>query len=329
VRRRNWRRSLGVLTSYLVMVFLLITLNFFLPRAMPGDPLDSLLSQASPNFTFGEQNISALRDYYELDGSLVSQYVHYLDRLAHGDLGRSIITLTPVTEEIGRRLPWTALLVTSSILLSTLLGTWAGVRSAWRRDKATDRAMMTGLITVWQFPPYLLGTILLFLFAVQLGWFPLFGGQTPFSDAWSPLARVLDVAWHLALPLVVLIASLAAWNYLLMRSSMISELGSDYLLLGRAKGLRPRRLKYNYAARNAILPLVSSIALDIGVAVFADVVVEQVFSYPGLGALMFESIGTRDYPTIQGVFLTLSLLVVTVNALADVLYRRLDPRVSA
>lgn len=310
------------------MVFVLITLNFFLPRAMPGDPLDSLLAQASPQFTFGEQTLNALREYYGLSGSLWSQYVHYLERLLHGDLGRSITTLTPVSEEIGRRLPWTALLLTTSILLSTTFGVWAGVRSAWRRDKPTDRAMMVGLITVWQFPAYLFGSLLVFVFAVKLGWFPLFGAQTPFSEDWSPLKRVLDIGWHLTLPLVVLVAELTAWNFLLMRSSMVSELGSDYLLLGRAKGLRHRRLKYNYAARNAMLPMVSSIALDVGVAVFADVVVEQVFSYPGLGNLLFLSIGTRDYPTIQGVFLVLSLLVVTINALADVLYSRLDPRVS-
>jgi peptide/nickel transport system permease protein len=131
------------------------------------------------------------------------------------------------------------------------------------------------------------------------------------------------------LPILVLTAGIAAYTYLLMRAGMVRELGSDYLLLGRAKGLRDRRLKYRYAARNALLPVVTNIVFDLGVAVFANVLVERIFSYPGLGGLMFESIATRDYPSIQGVFLVLSVGVVTVNALADASYRRLDPRTAA
>ncbi len=327
--RRSWRRPATALASYLLLVFALITLNFLLPRAMPGDPIDALLGQGSAGFSLGEQARSALAEHYGLDGSLASQYRHYLSGLARGDLGRSIVTNTPVRREIGRRLPWTVLLTGASLFLSTLVGVVAGVHSGWRRDRPADRALMTGLIAIWQFPSYLLASILLFVFAVKLGWFKVSGAQTAFSGSFSPVQRVLDIGWHLVLPLVVLTAGLAAWNYLLMRAGMVNELGSDYLLLGRAKGLRPRRLKYHYAARNAMLPLVSSVALDVGFAVTANVFVERVFSYPGLGGLLFDSLGKRDYPTIQGVFLFLSLSIVTVNALADVLYRRLDPRTTA
>ncbi|MDP9075337.1 MAG: ABC transporter permease, partial [Actinomycetota bacterium] len=323
------RRWAGALASYLVMVFVLITLNFLIPRLMPGDPINGLLARGSANFTFGDQTRTALRRYYRLNGSLLSQYGHYLSRLAHGDLGRSIVTNASVWHEISPRLPWTVLLIASSILLSTVIGSVLGVQAGWRRDRPTDRVMMTGLIAVWQFPPYLLGSILLLVFAVKLRWLPLFGAQTPFSSTFGPVARLVDIGRHMLLPLVVLTAQLAAWNYLLMRSGMVTELGSDYLQLGRAKGLRPRRLKYRYAARNALLPVVSSTAVDIGFAVTANVVIEQVFSYPGLGWLLFQSIGNRDYPVIQGVFLVLSLGVVTVNALADLLYGRLDPRTVA
>jgi peptide/nickel transport system permease protein len=218
------------------------------------------------------------------------------------------------------------LLISTSILVSLIIGVVAGVHAGWRRDRPADRALMTGLITVWQFPPYLLGSILLFVFAVKLGWLPLFGAQTPFSGSFGLAHKAIDIGRHLLLPLLVLTASLTAWNYLLMRAGMVSELGSDYLQLGRAKGLRQRRLKYGYAARNALLPVVSNAALDIGFAVAANVVIERVFSYPGLGGLLFESIGTRDYPVIQGVFLVLSLGIVTINALTDLLYGHLDPR---
>jgi len=327
-RRRSRRRGTSALASYLVMVFVLITLNFLLPRTMPGDPIDGLIAQGSTGFSMGDQTRDALRAYYQLDGSLASQYGHYLVRLAHGDLGRSITSNAPVRHEMAGRLPWTLLLVVSSILLSTAIGLVAGVRSGWRRDRPMDRALLTGLIAVWNFPPYLLGSLMLFVFAVKVHWFPLFGEETRFSG-YAPLARLADIGHHLMLPLIVLTAGLTASSYLVMRAGMVNELGSDYLLLGRAKGLRQRRLKYRYAARNALLPVVGLTAVEIGSAVAANVLIERTFSYRGLGALLFDSIGARDYPTIQGVFLVLSLGVVTVNALGDALYRRLDPRTTA
>ncbi len=307
------------------MVFALVTLNFWLPRAMPGDPIDGLLVNGPAGFSLGEAARSSLVSYYDLDGSLVAQYRHYLSRLAHGDLGRSIQTNAPVTTELRRRLPWTLLLTGSSVVLATALGMVAGIHSGWRRDKPVDRALLATMVTVWQFPPYLLGSMALFVFAVRLHWFPVAGAEAQFSS-FGPVRRAVDIGAHLVLPLAVLTAGLTAISYLVMRAGMVNELGADYLLLGRAKGLRPRRLKYAYAARNALLPVVGLTAVELGSAVAANVFVERIFSYPGLGGLLFQSIGLRDYPTIQGVFLVLSLSVVTVNALAEVLYRRLDPR---
>ncbi len=325
-RPRSRRLWVGTSASYLAMVFILVTLNFFLPRAMPGDPIDGLLAQGSNSFVFGEQARTKLEQYYGLDRPLGSQYVDYLSRLARGDLGRSIVTNTPVLDEIRRRLHWTVLLIASSMLLSTAVGLVAGIHSGWRRDRPMDRAVMTGLLAIREFPPFLLASLLLFVFAVKLDWLPLFGAQTPFSGMFSVVERVVDIGRHLLLPLLVLTVGLTAGTYLTMRAGMVSELGSDHLLLGRAKGLRDRRLKYRYAARCALLPVVSLTAVDVGFAVTANVLVERVFSYPGLGGLLFESIGVRDYPTIQGAFLVISISVVTVNALADALYRRLDPR---
>lgn len=323
--RRGWRGATAALASYLAVVFALVTLNFLLPRAMPGDPIQGLLGQGAAGFTLGEPARVALEKYYGLDRPLASQYRHYLARLAHGDLGRSIVTNAPVRADIGRRLPWTLLLVGGSILLATAVGLVAGVHSGWRRDRPLDRALMIVLLAVREFPTFLLGSLLLFVFAVKLHWLPLAGAQTPFAD-FGPLAWLADVGTHLVLPLLVLTVGLTVGNYLVMRAGMVAELGSDYLLLGRAKGLRPGWLKYRYAARNALLPVVSLTALQLGFAVTGDVLIERVFSYPGLGGLLFDSIGARDYPTIQGAFLVVSLSVVTVNALADLLYRRLDPR---
>ncbi|MFN2607576.1 MAG: ABC transporter permease [Acidimicrobiales bacterium] len=325
--RRSRRRRLAVsLGSYVGMVFVLLTLNFLIPRAMPGDPIQGLVGQASANFTFGDQTKVALEKYYGLRGSLPSQYVHYLSRLAHGDLGRTITTNAKVATELRRRAGWTVLLLGTSTVVATGLGTVAGIHSGWRRDRPMDRGLMTVLLVVQEFPAFLLGALILYLFAVKLGWFPLAHGQADFSGSFSLFRKVVDMADHLVLPLVVLTAAIAADSYLVMRSSMVSELGSDYLRLGRAKGLRDRRLKYRHAARNALLPLVALTAVDVGFAVTANIVVERIFSYPGLGGLLFDSIAKRDYPAIQGVFLVLSVGIVTVNAVADALYRKLDPR---
>ncbi len=323
--RRRWPQALG---SYALTLLALVTLNFLLPRAMPGDPIEALAAEGSGGFTFGEQSRQALEEYYGLDGSLLEQYGSYLGRLARGDLGRSIATLAPVRDEISRRLPWTILLVGGSLLLATGIGLLTGVHAGWRRDRPLDRTLLTVLLAVRELPTFLLGSLLLFLFAVKLEWLPLAGAQDTFGS-FGPVGKVVDIGRHLLLPLVVLGLGLAVGTYLVMRAGMVTQLGSDHLLLGQAKGLGQRRLKYRYAARNALLPVVSLAALQLGFAITGDVLVERVFTYPGLGRLLFDSLTARDYPVIQGVFLVVSVTVVTVNALADGLYRRLDPRTVA
>jgi len=324
--RRRHRRWPGVLGSYLGMVAALITLNFMLPRAMPGDPVTALVTRGSSSFVYGEASKAKLEKYYNLNGSLASQFGHYLNRLAHGDLGRSITTNQPVVHDVAKAIPWTLLLITTSMLLSALIGLVLGVQAGWRRDRPADRALMTGLLSSREFPPYLLASILLFFVAVKLGWLPVGKSETAFSSDFNLAHRITDIAQHAVLPVLVLTAGLAVSYYLVMRAGMVDELGSDYLMLGRAKGLRNRRLKYRYAARNALLPVLSLTAIEIGFAVSANIIVEQVFSYPGLGGLLIGSVVNRDYPEMQGAFLVFSVGIVTVNALADLTYRRLDPR---
>lgn len=322
VRPRSIRGRVG---SYLVMLLVLVALNFALPRLMPGDPIEALAAQSSASFTFDEQSRLALEDYYGLDRPLPQQLGHYLSQLVHGDLGRSITTNRPVSEEITRRLPWTLLLMGTALVLATLLGVVAGVHAGWRRGRSLDRALLVTLLAIREFPAFLLATILLFVFAVRLDWLPLGGAETPFAHHGLG-ERIFDISRHLVLPVTVLTVGLTAGTYLLMRAGMVRELGSDHLVLGRTKGLRERRLKYRYAARNALLPVLSLTALQVGFLVTGDVLIERVFAYPGLGGLIFQSIGSRDYPTIQGTLLVVSMSVVTVNALSDALYRRLDPR---
>jgi peptide/nickel transport system permease protein len=319
----------SVLASYVVIVFFLASLNFFLPRWLPGKPIQALSNPQSTTYVGYAPTRNAVDHYSGLDRPLLTQYVDYLDGLVHGNLGTSIEYNAPVTSVLLTRLPWDLLLIGTSLALATAIGMLAGIRSGWRRGSRQDRRLIALFVATDNFPAFFLAFVVLYVFVIKLGWFPLAGAQTPFSGSFSLFHKVTDIAYHLVLPASVLVLTFTAYQYLVMRASMVGELGSDYLLLGRAKGLSDHVLKYRYAARNALLPAVTVATLQIGTAVVAAIFVEAVFNYPGIGRLMFDSIGVRDYPTMQGCFLVISLLVVTANRLADLLYRRLDPRIAA
>ncbi len=325
-RHRPGRRAA---TSYVVTVFLLITLNFFLPRAMPGDPISALVDNGGSARVQDDALRAEVARHYGLDRPLVTQYVGYLGDLATGDFGQSIRYNRPVGDLVGERLPWTLLLILSGVGLAVVIGWAGGVHSGWRRGQPIDRWLMTLFLGIKGFPVFFVASLALVVFAVKLRWFPLVGASTPFAGAASPWTRMVDIVHHLALPAVVLSLDFAASQYLVMRAGVVGELGADYLLLGRAKGLRPRRLKYHYAARNALLPAVTLAALHVSFGVTAAILVETVFAYQGMGRLVFEAVAFRDYPTLQACFLVLTLMVVTVNFLAEAAYRRLDPRTAA
>lgn len=313
--------------SYAATAFFLASLNFLIPRAMPGDPISALEDPSAPTYVSDDATRAALADYYGLDEPLAVQFGRYLAALARLDLGASVRYRRPVAELIGERLPWTLLLVTTALGLATALGFLAGIHSAWRRSRPIDGGLLALFLALRSFPPFFLASLALFLFSVRLRWFPVAGATEPFSTGSDPARRVIDVAHHLALPALVLASQLSAVQYLVARGSMVAELGADYLLLGLAKGLRERRLKYRYAARNALLPAVTLVALQLGVTVTGSIFVETVFAYPGLGRLIFDAVAFRDYPVLQGSFLILSLTVLGANLFAEYLYARLDPRV--
>lgn len=321
----RWLRSVG---SYGFTVFALVNLNFFLPRTLPGDPIEALAAQASPGLG-GESARAALTSYYGLERPLAEQYGHYLSALARGDLGRSISENRSVSGLIAERLPWTALLVLTAVAVASLVGVVAGIHSGWRRGRRIDRGLLALFLGVRNIPEFFLGSMVVFLFAVRLDWFPLAGARNPFRADAGLVERALDIGHHLVLPAAVLAVGLAAGQYLYMRAGMVSELGAGYLLLARAKGLSDRRLKYRYAARNALLPVVTVSALELGLAVSGAIFVERVFAYPGMGLLASSAANNRDYPLLQGTFLVFALAVLTANLLADLLYARLDPRTAA
>ena len=314
------------LVTYSIAFIFILVLNFLLPRMMPGDPLmaiygDEALIAMTPELR------AQLVERFALDQTLWQQFGAYLVTLFQGELGYSYYYNAPVLSVILGRLPWTLLLVGSSLILSTILGIVLGIESGWRRGTKADRAMLTGLMSLNGFPDFFLGMVLLIVFGVILGIFPLYGALTPYSGL-SGFALVADVLKHLFLPMVALILAHLASGYLLTRNTMITVLKEPYMLTAKAKGLSQRAIKYRHAGRNSMLPVVTRTGVWIGRIVTGALFVELVFAYPGVGYLTYEALLTRDYPIIQGIFLIVAISVMVINFLVDLSYPKLDPRVS-
>lgn len=319
-------RSLGL---YAVTLVAAATLIFVLPRAMPGDPLAALEDPDSGIFFADAEARQRVLAYYGLDRPLVEQYGSYLRGVATGDLGWSISRSMPVADLVGARLPWTLLLVGTALALSATISFVAGITAAWRRGSRGDRtivALLTGLRAV---PEYALAAILLITFGVLLPVFPLYGSRTVFADHASWWAALVDVLRHLTLPLSALTLSLIGTKFLLVRNTVISTLGQDYMVFARAKGLPVRVQQYRHAGRNALLPFLTAVGIRAAFAVGGAIFVESVFAYPGMGTLILGAVEARDYPVLEAAFLTLTATVLTVNLIIEVVYRRLDPQVVA
>jgi peptide/nickel transport system permease protein len=312
--------------SYLLTLWVILTLNFFLPRLLPGDPLAALLDPSSSDYVYDPEVRAALAAYYGLDRPLLEQYARYLTGAFTGDLGRSIRLNRPVAQLIAGHLPWTMLLVGTALLFSSVVALLAGAESAWRRGSWADRGLVATSILAANIPVYFVGMMVLILFAARLRWLPMAGGQTPFAEYASALAAAADIGRHLILPALILTLAMVGSKFLLVRNTMVGVLGEDFMLVARAKGLSEGRLKWGHALRNAVFPFVAHSAAHAGMAITGAVFIETLFSYPGMGRLIFESVRSRDYPVIQGVFLIVSVVVLTANLLADLLNLRLDPR---
>lgn len=317
-----------MLATYVPTLLLVVTIIFLLPRAMPGDPLGALQDPSSGVFVDDAQTRANLRAYYGLDRPLPTQYAGYLGSLARGDLGWSIARQEPVSSLIGQHLPWTLLLVGVSLTLAAGLSFIAGVAAAWRRGRRSDRTLMTALTALNAVPEYALAVTLLILFGVVVPILPLYGAQTTFAQHGSWLAEIGDVGAHLVLPAAALTLSLMGSKFLLVRNTMVSTLGQDYMVLARAKGLPERMLKYRHAGRNALLPFLTVVGIQAGFAVSGAIFVESVFAYPGMGSLILSAVETRDYPVLEASFLVLASVVLAVNVALEFVYTRVDPRVS-
>lgn len=310
--------------QYALVILVTISLNFLLPRLMPGNPL-VLLAGEDAALLPPEIRAQILQDA-GLNQPLWEQYVAYLGDLATADWGYSYRQKRPITDILAERLPWTLLLTGTSLFLATLFGVTFGVLAAWRRGQHADLGILSIFIFLQSLPSFWLGMIFIAIFAAQLGWFPTFGAQT----AWLRLTgwdRVWDVAKHLVLPVATLTLVSVPGTFIITRYAMLDVLKEEYIRVARAKGVPTRLLMFRHAIRNALLPVVTVFMLNLGFVVSGATVVETVFSYPGLGRLLFEAVLNRDYPVLQASFLLITLSVIAGNILADFVYPILDPRV--
>jgi peptide/nickel transport system permease protein len=324
------RYYLRKLAFYVVALWAALTLNFFIPRMLPGDPVDILMAKLQQRGGGGDP---ATRRAFELllgthtKESLLHQYAGYLANLAHGRLGVSVSDFpTPVSTVIATSLPWTVALVGLATVLSVLLGTTLGAVVGWRRGTWLD-SLVPATTVLSAVPYFWLALILVAVLASALGWFPLLGGyDVTLTPGWNG-AFLRSAGYYGVLPALTIVLSSAGSWILGTRNMMVSTMAEDYVLTARAKGLRNRRILVWYAARNAVLPTVAGFAISLGFVVAGSVVTEQVFAYPGIGSKLLQAVQNNDYALMQGIFLVITVAVLAANLLVDLLYGLVDPRI--
>jgi peptide/nickel transport system permease protein len=320
------RYLLKHLGLYALAAWASLTLNFLLPRMMPGDPASAMFGRFKGQLQ--PEALLALREAFGFTNEpVLTQYVKYVSHMLRGDLGVSVAYFpAKVTTVIGTGLMWTLFLTGFAVVISFVLGTLLGVYAAWRRGGYLDSILPPTLVLLGAFPYFWLAMIGLYFLGFVLDWFPL---RHAYDDAIAPgmsLTFIGSVLEHLALPAtVIVVATLGGWM-LGMRNTMIGVLSEDYITMAQAKGLSQRRVMFSYAARNALLPNVTGFGMALGFVLSGSLLTEIVFSYPGQGYLLVQAVRNQDYPLMQGLFLTITLAVLGANWLVDILYVWLDPR---
>jgi peptide/nickel transport system permease protein len=319
--------------SVLTIAFVLV-LNFFLFRILPGDPTSSIAKD--PRLT--AQTRAALAERFGLDKPIFlnleggnpfdSQFFTYLGRLAHGDMGVSFNFNRPVAELLGERLLNTVMLVLAGQIMAILLGVGLGLLAAWKAKTAFDAGAVTFSLAAWSLPTFWLGILLLIIGSAYFG-LPTAGKQTvgvAYATLWD---QIVDIARHLILPTLTFTIVLLGEYMLIMRSSVLEILSEDYILTAKAKGLSQGQILRHHALQNAMLPIVTLIALNLSFTVAGAIQVETVFSWPGVGSMIYDAVRRQDYPVLQAAFLVIAVSVVLANLGADLVYGYLDPRVKA
>jgi peptide/nickel transport system permease protein len=308
----------------LVSIFAIVTFNFFLFHVIPGDPI-RLIARSQK---LDPEQVDKLRETFGLNGSLLEQYFRYLSNLLHGDLGYSFSLKEPVSDVIGRALVNTLILLTFSTIIVVGVGIMIGVFAGSRHGRKSDSATVVTSLIFWSLPTFWVGMLLVFTFGVWIGGLPISGITTPNAVYHNGIEYVMDVLRHLILPTITLAIVDIAFFVIITRTSLVDVMGEDYMLTARGKGLSRRTMVWRHGFRNALLPVLTASVLYISALVAGAIQVEVVFSWPGMGLLTYNSVLARDYPVLEACFLVTAVAVLVANFAADLVYRRVDPRVA-
>jgi peptide/nickel transport system permease protein len=316
-------RRIGV---YCIAFLFAIVMNFAVPRLMPGSPVDGMIAQLGQRAT--PAAIEAIKARFgAIQQPVWEQFIDYIKGLATFDLGVSVKYYPQtVTEVLGRSAGWTAFLIVTAIIFSLCVGVTLGAVAAWRRGGRFDAFVSPFSVVLIAVPPVIVALATLFIFGVSLRWFPVGYAYDPNLDPGFNFTFFGSVFFHAIMPVLTLSPYLIGEFQTTMRSSMISVLGEDYVTMGRAKGLSEMAVMFGYAARNAMLPVLTNLALILGAVFGGSIVTEIVFNYPGLGLTLFTASVARDYPVIQGQLLLMTLATLGANLVVDILYGVIDPR---
>jgi peptide/nickel transport system permease protein len=312
---------------YIIAAWASLTINFFLPRLIPGDPASTIF--ASSRGQLRPEQLDQMRAALGLSKEpLLNQYFTYLNHVLRGDFGTSFSAFpAPVTAVIGNGFVWTLLLGGTALIISFILGNVIGIIGSWKRGGLIDNTLPPLLIFIGAFPPFFLALLALYFLAYQFNWFPHLHAYSDTIGTDFNLNFVGSVINHLILPATtIVLVTMGGW-VLGMRNTMVSVLAEDYVTMAEAKGLTQRQIMFNYAARNALLPSITAFGIALGLVLSGQILVELIFSYPGLGYLLIKSVTSLDYPLMQALFLMITFAVLGANFIVDILYTRFDPRV--
>ena len=328
MKQGKWRFLARRVAFYLATSWSAITLNFLIPRLMPGDPASVIVRQLQRQSgeSVSPEAVAAIQKLFgDPRASLLEQYWDYLTSIARLDFGLSVSRFpTPVSELLADGLPWTLMLVGITTVVAFVLGTGLGIAAGWKPGGRLDGFLSPMSTFLTAVPYFWVALIALYVFGLVLGWFPLGGGYDP--DLYGGPGFTGSVLLYMVMPAMTIIFSAFGGWLLGMRNMMITTVSEDYVLLGKAKGLSSSRVMFRYAARNALLPSVTGFAMAIGGVLGGALLTEIVFSYPGIGYLLYDAVSKRDYPLMQGVFLLTTLTVLLANFIADSVYVMIDPR---
>lgn len=314
----------------LITIFLITTVTFFVVRKTPGDVMQAWAMDIVQTYSMTfEDALAFVKSMYSYDPDqpVLEQYIAYISGLLRGDLGESFIYKVSVNEVIAKALPWTLFVTSISLLLSFSIGTLLGMTIAWKRKTILDPIVTAYASFTGATPDYVTALVLLIIFAINLRIFPLKGAYDAAITPGFTWAFIKSVLMHAALPITAYTFESAAGWALAMKGSAVSVLGEDYIMAARARGLKEGRIMTRYMGRNALLPMITGLAIALGSMVSGSILIETIFSYPGIGWFFGEALIKRDYGMMQGLFLFLAIAVIFANLAADLLYTRLDPRI--